>query len=132
MSKQDQTKRIDSDMVYCEEEGNFGNGFRVQDVAYVLACVYGEADESNWHWLCAMKDRTYAYATGGCDYTGWGCRDWGEANIYATLKEAINALPEKDNIYDAPRPIRKLIKSQLLGDLAFGEATQQPTSNEEK
>lgn len=122
-------KRIDDDMVYCEKEGNFGNGFRVDDVAYVLACVYGEADESNWHWLCAMKDHTYAYATGGCDYTGWGCQDWGESHIYLTLKEAINALPEKDGGYNNPRPIRELIKRQLIGELAFGEATQSDSND---
>ena len=117
------SKRIDEDMVYCENEGNFGNGFRTQDVAYVLACVFGESDGSNWHWLCAMNDHTYAYATGGCDYTGWGCQDWGDSHIYPTLKEAIDALPEVDDEYYGKRPIRELIKMQLVGDLAFGEAT---------
>lgn len=44
-----------------------------------LICVkHGENDGENWEWLVAFASgRTYKL-TAGCDYTGWGCQDWGE------------------------------------------------------
>lgn len=43
----------------------------------LLACYPGEADESDWHYVVLLDNDNYVYLTGGCDYTGWGCRDWG-------------------------------------------------------
>lgn len=105
-------RRIDSDLSYCYTAmvGNT-NGFRLEDVAYVLAEIMGENDGPNWHWVIALKDRTYAYVTGGCDYTGWGCQDWGKAVIFSTLKEALEAVEV---------PQRYILQAQLRGETPFG------------
>lgn len=105
-------RRIDSDLGYACEAGAEGdNGFRLRDVAYVLAEIQGENDGPSWHWIIAMKDHTYAYVTGWCDYTGWGCQDGGDAIIFPTLIEALNAVDEE---------YRVILKSQLTGDTPFG------------
>lgn len=105
-------RRIDYDLP-CAIQAMAGDtkGFRLKDVAYVLAVITGENDGPDWHWIIAMKDHTYAYVTGGCDYTGWGCQDWGDANIVPTLREALD-LVEKE--------FRKILKGQLTGVIPFG------------
>ena len=91
-------------------------GQYLSEIAYVLGCVYGENEESEWHWLIAMKDRTYAYVSGGCDYTGWDCQSWGHIELFSTLKETILSLPESNY----GRNIRNIIKGQLTGDIPYG------------
>lgn len=113
-------KRIDSDLSSNCEYNLGGDKFQLSEVAYVLGAVMGENDGPEYFWLCAMKDHTYAVVSGGCDYTGWDCQSNGQAEIYVTLRLAIEALPEKDS----SRVIKESIKMQLVGELAFGEATQ--------
>ena len=83
-----------------------------KDIKNVLAQVPGEADGMDWYWIVEMKDGKFYYVTGGCDYSGWGCRDWGEAKEAATAREA--ALLAKNDEYD---PEKKSIKDQLLDQL---------------
>jgi len=58
--------------------------YSVDDIARVLACVPGEHDGADWHWILELKQPRliknfhgldipcqFVYATGGCDYTGW-------------------------------------------------------------
>ena len=66
-------RRIDYDLS-ANVEFNGLAPFRLEDVAYVLAALMGENDSPDYHWVIAMKDHTYAYVTGGCDYTGWDCQ----------------------------------------------------------
>lgn len=110
------SRRIDTDLEYCANDAGFTDN--LTDVAYGLATVFGANEESNWHWLLAMKDGTYAYATGWCDYTGWSCQSGGDIEFYPTLKEAIKAVPEKDDYADR-RP-RSIIKRQLSGTIPYG------------
>lgn len=118
---EDSAKRIDYDLSSNYSYNLKGNvGFRIEDIAYVLAEVMGENDGPDYHWLVAMNDHTYAYVSGGCDYTGWDCQSSGAVEIFPTLKSAIDAIPERAEYDD--RLIRKSIKQQLTGDLAFGEA----------
>lgn len=109
-------RRIDWDIV--SAFGENGLGENLSAIAYVLATVFGANDESSWHWLLALKDGTYAYANGACDYTGWDCQSGASIDFFLTLEEAIAAVPLKDD-YTQRQP-RAIIKKQLLGTLPYG------------
>lgn len=104
-------RRIDYDLSACCNYNDVGGGFRLEDVAYVLAQITGENDGPDWHWIIAMKDHTYAYVAGGCDYTGWDCQSGGNAEIFPTLKDTLNASPDD---------IRNILRGQLTGGIPFG------------
>lgn len=111
-------RRIDSDLSSCCEYNDVGNGFRLEDVAYVLAALMGENDGPDFHWIIAMKDHTYAYVSGGCDYTGWDCQSNGSAEIFVSLREAMSAAEKSAGV-----DVRKLLNRQLTGENSFGEST---------
>lgn len=114
-------RRIDSDLSYaCEAGAQDSGGFRIQDVAYVLAELTGENDGPEWHWIVAMKDHTYAHVSGWCDYTGWGCRDDGDAEVFASLREA---LTDVEKVPENGVELRKLLTMQLTGERSFAECT---------
>lgn len=92
-------------------------GFALEDVAYVLAYLQGENDGPDFHWIIAMKDHTYAYVSGGCDYTGWDCRAGGYVEMCLSLSEALSKAEENGV------QIRKLLTKQLTGEASFGEST---------
>lgn len=117
MTSEEQTeRRIDSDLdSNVEYNGSDMKGFRLEDVAYVLAALMGENDGPSYHWLIAMKDHTYAYVTGSCDYTGWDCQSWGSAEITVSLRDAINKIEEVE--------VGKRLIKQLTGLASFGEST---------
>lgn len=107
-------RRIDYDLsAACDH--NDASPFRLEDVAYVLAYIQGENDGPAYHWIVAMKDHTYAYVTGGCDYTGWDCQSYVSADITITLKEALAKAEESD---------RKILRGQLTGQIAFGVSNE--------
>lgn len=114
-------RRIDYDLSANEEYNDLAP-FRLQDVAYVLAALMGENDGPDYHWIVAMKDRTYAYVTGGCDYTGWDCQSGGSAEIFVSLREALSAVEKGAGV-----DIRKLLTRQLTGENSFGESTPERT-----
>lgn len=108
-------RRIDGDLPYAVRAmGSDNGGFRLEDVAYVLAYLSGENDGPSYHWIIAMKDHTYAYVTGWCDYTGWGCQDGGNAKMFPSLREALA---------DTDASVENLLKLQLTGENSFGEST---------
>lgn len=45
---------------------------------------WGADGASDWSggFLLRLKDGRYAYITGWCDYTGWGCQDGAEVSYY--------------------------------------------------
>lgn len=45
-------------------------GIDLDNVVAILATHEGVRDEEDWAWLVQLEDG-YAFATGGCDYTGW-------------------------------------------------------------
>ena len=67
-------------------------GYTLSQVSKVLASNDGENDERDWLALLEMKDDKFMYVYGGCDYTGWGCQDWGTFSTYSTKKAAIQAM----------------------------------------
>jgi len=74
--------------------------FGVEDVCDVLAVIEGENDGENWHWLLLLNDGTFAYLTGGCDYTGWDCQSWASAEVGAT---PLLVLPDTSDGHDLLR-----------------------------
>lgn len=72
---------------------NNGLGDKVDLIARVDLQISGENDGPNWHWIVQLKDDTWAYVSGGREYTGWDCQsDW-EA---APTREATIALAGDD------------------------------------
>lgn len=63
--------------------------FDREDVAEIIAISDGEKDSENWLGVFRLKDGRYAMIDAGCDYTGWGCREWGTAEVCRTLNEMI-------------------------------------------
>lgn len=50
-------------------------------------------------FLCELRDGSYVYITGWCDYTGWGCQDGAEVYRFAALPshdELSAAVKERD------------------------------------
>lgn len=45
--------------------------FGINDIEEVLAVYEGQNDGEEWRWILALKNGKFAYAIGGCDYTGW-------------------------------------------------------------
>jgi hypothetical protein len=63
--------------------------FDREDVAEIIAIDDGENDGPNWIGVFRLKDGRYALIDAGCDYTGWGCREWGVAEVCGTLHEMV-------------------------------------------
>lgn len=109
-------RKPDYDLKALFEEGH-GKGIEIGDVANVLALVPGWADGLAWHWIVRLKDGKYAYITGGCDYSGWGCQDWGTVGVADSIDQAINMASQEENIN---KPIAQQLLDQLIGKQPFG------------
>lgn len=88
-------KRSDNTIDYAIQ---YNSDHHESPVAEVLHEITGENDGNDWHWLVKLENGRFAYAWGGCDYTGWDCR----SNMYykdsrATLEEALGDVPPQDN-----------------------------------
>lgn len=55
--------------------------FTAEDVVKVLGIAEGENDAEDWIIAGLLADGRYFYLEAGCDYTGWGCQDWGRAVV---------------------------------------------------
>lgn len=63
--------------------------FDREDVEEIIAISDGENDGENWLGVFKLKDGRFAVIDAGCDYTGWGCREWGTAEVAGSLEEVI-------------------------------------------
>jgi hypothetical protein len=63
--------------------------FEREDVQEIIAMSDGENDGENWVGVFKLKDGRFALIDAGCDYTGWGCQEWGNAEVCGTLEEMI-------------------------------------------
>lgn len=63
--------------------------FDREDVEEIIAISDGERDSENWLGVFKLKDGRFAMIDAGCDYTGWGCREWGTAEVCGTLHEMV-------------------------------------------
>jgi len=62
-------------------------GIKADQVEVVIG-AHG-TDEGGWEggFVMKMRDGGYAYLSGWCDYTGWGCQDGAEIRYADTLPE---------------------------------------------
>lgn len=51
------------------------------DVAFVVAVADGENDGPNWVCVGRLITGEWFTVAAGCDYTGWGCQQWGQAYV---------------------------------------------------
>lgn len=63
---------IDHDLKYCMEFNEFP--FTFGDVVRVHAIFEGERDGEAWRWVIELKDHSFYYVWGWCDFTGWDCQ----------------------------------------------------------
>lgn len=49
----------------------------LDDVKHVDRWCEGENEESEWLMVGRLKDDRWFFVASGCDFTGWGCQDWG-------------------------------------------------------
>lgn len=63
--------------------------FSREDVQEIIAISDGENDGSNWLGVFKLNDGRYAVIDSGCDYTGWGCQEWGSAEVAGSLSDII-------------------------------------------
>jgi len=103
--------------------GDFSESIRelaVTEIESVLA-AWGNVDnegkccdECGGEWsggfLLKMKDGRFAYVTGWCDYTGWGCQDGVETTFYATQ-------PDLKSLSDIPSTAWDLEPADLTIEL---------------
>lgn len=83
---------------------------RLGDIDVIVAEVCGENDGVDWYWILQMKDNTFSWARGGCDYTGWDCQS--DAEIHDNFKTPEEAIENIKIEYD-----NRKIKECLLGQI---------------
>lgn len=54
------------------------HAFTLEDMS-VMFYADGERDGAQWLVIGHLKDGTYGAVRAGCDYTGWGCQEWGDS-----------------------------------------------------
>lgn len=96
---------------------NSNGGIDPTSIEKVLARIDGENDGPEWHWLLKLKDGRFAYAFGGCDYTGWDCQSSLNVNTYETLEDAVFHTPSSDH---SNRNVTKSFELQLAGEMSLG------------
>lgn len=94
------------------------------DIDVIVAEVCGANDEDNWYWILQMKDGSFKWAEGGCDYTGWDCQSHATiSNPYNTAQEAVAALPISEYDNKPAEQIKKCLLAQLNDELPFATYT---------
>jgi hypothetical protein len=89
---------------------------RLKDIDVIIAEVCGENDGVHWYWILEMKDKSYMWVSGWCDYSGWGCQDGGDyEGEFKTPEEAIEAVVIN---YDN-RKIKETLLKQISGEIPF-------------
>lgn len=84
-----ESRGIDWDLWACLEYNP--QKYKVDDIDRVLAVYEGENDGPNWRWILALKDGSYEFLEGGCDYTGWDCQSWAKSVLVRRPEDAIAA-----------------------------------------
>lgn len=108
----------DYDLEECAKYLEGEDGFN--DIVESLACVSGENDGPDWHYVVKLKDGKYAYIQAGCDYTGWGCQESGTSKIGDTIEEVLIEAPLTDEWNDRKTPIKQQLLDQINGKQPYG------------
>lgn len=69
--------------------------FEFKDVDKIIFEREGDNDVCNWLLIVLLKTGKYGWLSAGCDYSGWGCREWGESGIVDTEQEARDIINKK-------------------------------------
>lgn len=83
----------------------------------IVAEVCGENDGFDWYWILQMRDGSFAWAKGGCDYTGWSCQS--SADFNGGFKSPEEAIEKIDTGYDSRKNIKELLLKQIKGEIPF-------------
>lgn len=82
------------------------NSIDSSDIERVISFINGQNDYADWHWICLIRPKeigtgrdynteyTFAYITGGCDYTGWDCRSSAERFDGNSIDEVLKQVPQ--------------------------------------
>ena len=109
------------DIVYAFQYNSLGN--RLDDIECIVAQVCGENDGFSWYWILKMKNKTFSWATGSCDYTGWDCLS--DASISDGFNTANKAIENIDTTeYEGRRFIKQCLQQQIDGTLAYAVYTE--------
>lgn len=61
------------------------------DAVTKVVAAWGHSPEGGGSWeggfVLALNDGRFAYITGWCDYTGWGCQDGAKITYYDALPD---------------------------------------------
>lgn len=110
------SKGFGDDIRYAFNENSLSEKLDLIDV--IVAEVCGENDEYEWYWILQMKDGTFSWAKGGCDYTGWDCRSSAEIKEgFKTPEEAIEALELAE--FEHRKSIKKVLLKQIKSEMPF-------------
>lgn len=62
--------------------------------------VSGWGPEWTGGFLFSLKDGTFAYVTGWCDSSGWGCQDGAEVHRFDSMptREALEAIEDRESV----------------------------------
>jgi len=110
------TSYENDDIAYAFEYNWLADKLPLIDV--IVAEVCGANDECGWYWILKLKDGTFAWAEGSCDYTGWDCQSGAQFNDgFKTADEALEALEISD--YESRKGIKENLKGQLEDKIPF-------------
>ena len=91
---------------------------RLNDIDVIVAEVCGANDEYDWYWILQMKNGTFSWASGGCDYTGWCCQSSAQIEDgFLTAKEAIEKLELSK--YEHRKGIKECLIKQINDEIPF-------------
>lgn len=85
---------------------------------------FSEDGATEWSggFLLKLKDGRYAYVSGWCDYTGWGCQDGATVEYFDTRPSIADMSKEKDGAFgdvpidgwdEEPSDLNKWLAAQL-------------------
>ena len=116
--KYDNTKSsYDNDDIKYAFECN-GLSDKLQLIDVIVAEVCGANDEDSWYWILQLKDGSFAWAEGSCDYTGWDCQSDAQFNDgFETAKEALSGLEITD--YERRSNIKWCLEMQIEEKIPF-------------
>ena len=76
---------VDRDVVRVLGERGVPRPFGRSDVAFVAAVAEGQNDGPNWVCVGKLLRGEWFVVAAGCDYTGWGCQQSGQATLSRDL-----------------------------------------------
>lgn len=110
------TSDSNDDIQYAFIDNQLHNELATIDV--IVAEVCGENDEYSWYWILQLKDGSFAWAEGSCDYTGWGCGS--DAQFHGGFSTAREALADmKISAYEHRKSIRECLELQIEEKMPF-------------